>query len=985
METDKHLKTTEKHLRPEADGYPEASADRHIKSEKKGHAQPELAVKDYGIGRQLLIYTLLFAIAALGAYSFYIIGKNVFITAADSGNKGGVTQIIPSYIAVKHIVQGLLAGEGFSAWNWSIGLGSDNWNQFASKLANPFTYLIIAAPEEKIDLSYTLVSVFRQYCVGVAFLFFGRKVKLTGNQNIIGALCYAFSMWMILTIPDQAGFNTAALLFPLLMLGAEKIIDNESPLIFIISVFYFLTAGVVWGYASGIMIVIYFFLRMIMNGSLKDPKKFFGTTGRFMLSGIAGILIASFFVSEILMTMSAATTDTGSGKFAWYTLSKYLAVPKSLYVTSKTGAVSYSGIGLPITGVLLMPMIVRNVFRGRIEALMSVLLLIGTQIPAVCRMFNGFSYPSGRWFYMVAFFTAWAAAACFTVETFRSRLSCIVMELWLLLTGGWMAYRYLVMGRDSRKIMLAVIAGVIFGTAIIFIGHIWGSLSARAAGTKDYGLARGTAIVLIMLITVLDIIEIGVYDSYTHEHKGVPKHAHLGESYEAVMGTSESIMPGIQEKDTDFYRYDRKGGYYGIRTVGAVINSSIALGTRPIYTCFSTAPGTWHEYNKAVGNSTGSYRRTLVDSNDGRAMLDYLMGVKYFIGSPIDPDVERNQRASIYVPYGYGEAEEVGGYELFTNKHCMGLGTSYPQYITESEFNEYPVYLREQVLMQTAVVPDSYAEKLTNVKHASAEDILTDCEELDVAIDTTSDDIQIDLEKGTLNVEDKERAVRVRTGVIENRQLILALENFKLVGLEPREKPGFKIKILFRYPFRGQIRKVWKGTKSEAGGVRSFNDIDSFYVNLGYFEESPDTFKAYLNKNGTYEFDSIKVYSIPMDGYDRNADTLDSRRLEISEWGDDFVKGTMTCEEDSVMYFSILENMGWSIYVDGEKVQKINDVNISFTGAVLPAGEHEVELRYAYPYKYLLYVSTAAGLLLTAAIMVSYLRNKKKRKGQSIA
>ncbi len=962
MATDKHLKT---------------ATDKHLKAEED--RKPEMAVREYGIGRQLLIYTVLFIIAALGAYSFYIIGGSVFITASAGGNKDGVAQIIPSYIAVKHIVQGMLAGEGFSAWNWSIGLGGDNWNQFASKLANPFTYLMIAFPEDKIDLSYTLVSVFRQYCVGVAFLFFGRKVKLTANQNILGALCYAFSMWMILTIPDQAGFNTAALLFPILMLGAEKIIDHESPLVFIIAVFYFLTAGVVWGYASGIMIVFYFFLRMLMKGSLKDPKEFFGTTRRFMLSGIAGVLIASFFVSEILMSMSAATTDTGSGKETWFSLASYMAVPKSLYVTSTTGASSYSGIGLPIVGVLLMPMIVRNVFRGRTEAVMSVLLLAGSQIPAVCRMFNGFSYPSGRWFYMVAFFTAWAAAANFSEETFRSRVSCIVMELWLILTAGWVVYRYMVLGLDSRKIAIAAVAGFMFGTAIIILAHLRAILMDREGGEEAHGLACRTAIVLIMLITVLDIVEIGVYDSYTHDHTGVPGHAHVGESFDAVMGTSESVMTSVQERDDSFYRYDKKGGYYGIRTVGAVINSSIALGSRPVYTCFSTAPNAWHDYNKAVGNCTGNYRRTLVDGNDGRAMLDYLMGVRYFIGSPSDPEITRNQRASLYVPYGYGEKEDIDGYEVFTNRHCMGLGTSYPQYITESEFNEYPVQLREQVLMQAAVVPDSYDGSLGNVKHAAASDIITDNETADIEISTT-EGIEIDAGKGELNVTDTEGIIKIKTGVIEDRQLIVAFENFRRVGLKG-QKAGFKLKTSYKIPFRGEKRTVWKGTKSEAGGVRSFNDIDSFYINLGYFEESPEKFEVHLNKTGAYAFDAIKVYAVPMDGYDRNADILDSHRFEISEWDDDHAEGTMTCAEDSIMYFSILKNKGWHIYVDGKEVERIKDVNISFTGAVLPAGEHAVELRYVYPYKYLLIASTCAGLLITIVLMIRYRRDRKLRKG----
>lgn len=947
------------------------ATDKHLKLEKENTG--------YGFGKQLLFYTLLFVIAALGAYSFYIIGGSVFITADSGGNKDGIAQIMPSYIAVKHIVEDILAGKGFSAWNWSIGLGGDNWNMFASKLANPFTYLIIAFPEDKIDLAYTLVSVFRQFCVGIAFLFFGRKVKLDANQNVLGALCYAFSMWMLMTITDQAGFNTAALLFPLLVLGTEKIIDGESPLVFIVSVFYYLTSGVIWGYASGIMIVFYFFLRMAMNGSLKTPKEFFGTTGRFMLSGIAGVMIASFFVAEILFSMTAATTDTGSGKEMWFSLASYLAVPKSLYMTSTTGASSYSGIGLPIVAVLLMPMIVKGVFKGRTEAVMSVLTLIGSQIPSVCRLFNGFSYPSGRWFYMVAFFTVWAAISNFSVETFRSRISCIVMELWLMLTSGWILYRYMVLEMDSRKIALAAVLGFLFGTAIIILAHVRASLIEREGGTAKYGFACGLAMVLIMLVTVLDIVEIGVFDSFTHDHDGVPGYAYAGESYDAVMNTSESVMPAIQEKDDSFYRYDKKGGYFGIRTVGAVINSSIALGTRPIYTCFSSAPSAWHDFNKTVGNGTGNYRRTLVDGNDGRAMLDYLMGVKYFIGSPSDPSVERNQRASLYVPYGYGEKEDIGGYEVFTNKYCMGLGTTYPQYITETEFNEYPMLVREQVLMQTAVVPDSYDGSLGSVKHAGANDIKTNAEEADIDISATKG-VKIDVDNGSLEVTNKEGFLKIKMGEIEDRQLILAFEDLQREGLADGEKAGFKLKTAYKTQFRGEKRTVWKGTKSEEGGVRSFNDIDSFHINLGYFEQSPDTFEVHLDKTGRYSFDSIKLYTVPMEEYDKNAKILDSRKFEISEWGDDFAKGTISCKEDSVMYFSILRNKGWHIYVDGEEVDRIKDVNISFTGAVLPAGEHEVELKYVYPYRNLLIMSTAAGLLLTIGMMVYYFRKKKQKQ-----
>ena len=234
----------------------------------------------------------------------------------------------------------------------------------------------------------------------------------------------------------------------------------------------------------------------------------------------------------------------------------------------------------------------------------------------------------------------------------------------------------------------------------------------------------------------------------------------------------------------------------------------------------------------------------------------------------------------------------------------------------------------------------------------------------------------------------------IKTEGIENCQLIFALENFRREKISDKElaeltdgyeegpvknKSGFKIKTAHREPFRDSTETVWNGTKSEAGGVRSFNDIDSFYINLGYFENAPESFEVYISNPGIYDFDAIKLYAVPMDGYDKNAGLLDSRKFEISEWGDDYAKGTMSCDQNSIMYFSILRNKGWHIYIDGEEVQKIKDVNISFTGAMIPAGEHQVELKYIYPYLYLLYASTAAGLLMTMAILIVYHRKKRNR------
>lgn len=972
--------------------------------------------KKPGMLKQILVFTIMFLVTAVGAYAFFIIGKSTFLKAASGGNKDGIAQIYPSYVAVKHLVEGLIAGEGFSSWNWSIGLGGENWNMFAAKLANPFTYLIIAAPEDKIDISYTLVAVLKQYCAGLAFMFFGRKVGLDHRQNVMGAMCYAFSMWMMLTATAQSGFDTAAILFPLLVLGTEKIFRKESPLLFILTVFFFMTSGVVWGYAAGIMIVIYYFVRTIVTGELKDMPRFGKTTGVFILSGIAGILIAAAFVAEIVLSMTSATTDTGGVKETWFSLRSYLAVPVALYKASATGATSYSAIGLPIIGVMLMPLMVPGLFKKKPQAFMAVALLIGTQIPFVCRVFNGFSYASGRWFFMVAFFVTWAAIENLTAETFRSGWKCLVMELWVLLTAGWVIIRFFPLGMSDKKTTILAAFGILFATFIVIVGHIKAKEDAKEAEGKEVSksgfirLIRKTAVLLISLAVMADIVQMEMIKTFTHARDGVPGYSYVGEAYEGIMSTPETVIPEIQAADTDFYRSDQVDGYYGIRTTGAKVNENIMFDTRSVYTCFSSAPSAWHEYNKAVGNCAGNYRRTLIASNDNRPMLDYLTGVKYFIGDS-EASKEKKTKASSYVPYGYEQIDDIDGYEVFRNKYCMGLGTAYDQYITESEFFEYPTVVREQVLMQAVVVPDSYAdntEKLGGIKHATKDDINIVLNEVDYDIEARSYcDIDEEAKQITVynlteivdDVEVKNKAtLRITLPEIKNSQVILSFENFcrkdmtyeetqqLLYGKVPEwkdqsfaarvyrksysDEPGFKIEAKVS---QNKVKKAAiLGT-----GVRSFNDLDNYDINLGYYDSLSGRVKVSLNNYGYYTYDDIKVYTIPLDGYEEYAEKLDASSYKIENWDNDYLNGTVTNEEDGILYLSILRNPGWHIYVDGEEVSPIKDVNISFIGAPVPAGTHKVELVYEYPYKPLIIGATAAGILLMLVLVINYYRKRR--------
>ena len=66
----------------------------------------------------------------------------------------------------------------------------------------------------------------------------------------------------------------------------------------------------------------------------------------------------------------------------------------------------------------------------------------------------------------------------------------------------------------------------------------------------------------------------------------------------------------------------------------------------------------------------------------------------------------------------------------------------------------------------------------------------------------------------------------------------------------------------------------------------------------------------------------------------------------VKSYSSDYVKGSVDVESDSILYLSIPRQDNWSVYVDGEKVEKISDVNIAFLGVQIPDGKHSVVLKY---------------------------------------
>lgn len=989
---------------------------------------------DNRMSRQVLRYTILFIITAICTYALFIVLPRTFLSNAD-GNVDGIAQQYPIYSEIKRMIHALLTGGGWESWSWDIGLGDDAFIEFSTRLFNPLTYLVIAFPQKYLDVGFTLMVLIMQYLSGLSFMLLGRKVNFDYRQNITGALCYAFSGWVIQSIMRQGTFLMATILFPLLVLGAEKIIRKESPLVFIAAVAAHVLYSMQWTYIGAIAIVMYFAVRMVLKDHRGDIP---GITGMFIASGIAGIMIPGVVLLDTISRMRATTTASTVESQTLYSVAEYLGMPTGFFMTTPTTE-AYTVLGIPSVCVILLPLIVKSIRRKSTPAVMTAILLVLSLLPITGRVFNGFSYSVGRWYYVLAFFMIWSAMEWYRPETFRNEEAADaaadsagkaraglasmlhgvpgIMTYWMLGLAVWgLGVCWLLLGIIDLTGAASIVMGTLTGLLLIRLLSIGGledpaALSSEGAagnaGSGSPGFYGGTKRnrLLITMMIVAGIVSYVNTELFPGLGESIHTLCQVGRIERDFSDSTQRVGPAVQAEDPAFYRIDQVDGYTDARIARVRANENMYWGNRSVYTYLSTMESRWHDWCRLAGNNAGYFDRTTVYSNDNREGLDFLTGVKYFLGD----STTKKPGANDYAAYGYTPYKEIDGVQVLVNKYCMGLGTAFDKYITESELEEYTPLEREQVMLQAAVISDEDAAKIgadAPVQHAAAGDIKTDVRVTEVGL---SDFDNIDAEgltaagsgyagnKGGTLIVHKDATFSIDLPQTEKARVMIAFEGWT------RDKSDFDTDLALRgKEFKGNplahavqaasyednekfklelsYGNIVKAAQMRKGKNQGYSDVKDFYVNLGYFDSISGKIKVDIDRPGVYHFDSVRAYIVPMDIYDEAAPKLEAASVSIDSFDGREVRGTVEAAEPSVLYFSVIDQPGWKLYIDGQETERLSRVDTAFMGAVLPAGNHDIELRYRTPFMLQGGCLTLAGLLIAALLT---LRTRSKSRLQS--
>ena len=278
---------------------------------QKGHALQTLLLA-LGISTVIFLPFIIFD----GGYFIYYGDFNV--------------QQIPFYKLAHEAVR---SGDIF--WSWYTDLGANFIGSYSFYLLfSPFFWLTLPFPTSWIPFFMAPLLILKTGFAAFFAYFYIKRFVRDSRYAVIGSLLYAFSGWMAFNIFFNH-FHDVAVFFPLLLLGLEKLVIDDSKVFFAVAVLINALVNY-WFFIGEVVFVIIYFIIRLTDKSFRFRLNFLKIVqiaGEAVL-GTVGASVALIPSAMVLMGNPRTTADellTGWDVWLYWHEQRPWAIVQSLF------------------------------------------------------------------------------------------------------------------------------------------------------------------------------------------------------------------------------------------------------------------------------------------------------------------------------------------------------------------------------------------------------------------------------------------------------------------------------------------------------------------------------------------------------------------------------------------------------------------------------------------------------------------------------
>ncbi|SNU07149.1 Uncharacterized membrane protein YfhO [Lachnospiraceae bacterium] len=829
-------------------------------------------------------------------------------------------QIYPM-LAVLH--DKLRSGESLFYY-WNSGLGGDFLPTYFYYISSPLNLLVYFIDKSDIDgFICILVAVKTIISSGTFGYFLSRKNGFVCNSVFYVALscAYALSNYMSGYYLDLMWLDTI-MVFPLIILGYNRMIKEHKPMLYIISLAYSLFCNYYISYIVCVFLIIWFLI-----DDHKSPKNFFFNGLRFALFSIlSAAMVAVPLITSYIGITKTISNDESIVSHSWY--GNIFFVLRNVFIFSNPISTSY----LPnvanlycgsfcILFVFSYIFIKNGNFLSKVKRLCLLILLIISMNETVLNfIWHGFHIQ----------------------HSVPNRFSFLYIFLVLLISSEVFDF---LSDKKSVKEALPTIIGTGFSLVFSFVSYFF----------VDYDSFLSSHHVLLLSLVLFFLYEILLLSQFSREQ--IKK---LGRIIISVLMLLEilinavfsykisldqlsfanefinyfdSIISHVETNDDEmFYRsevadgvIDNENAYHGIKGIGS-FNSTSNKDFNVFLYFFGH-----HTWKNRIHNSQIS------------EYINSICGVKYIYS------IEANKDYDDFLSYNVVYREN--SIKVIKNEDALSLGFGVSNRIRDYKL-DYVYDLEEEIngfVQKTAIEKDIIKEIIPNY---------------DVSV------YGCEIENGDkdyLNFKYK------NLGNEKNIVISYIVEDDGQYYMDTRENN----EDMITYKVNDEIirQSIWLTNGiSRLGKLKKGDKVELII--------SDNTGKSYQANDNISEV-NVFTYIIDEKAVHEYAESLKHNQLQLKAFSDAEFSGSVNLDKDQLLFLSIPYDKGWHVYENGKeiKTEKLAD---TFLGVDLGEGNHELTFKFVPEGLYIsLFISVVAWISFIILIVLMKRQYQKKQTGES--
>lgn len=821
------------------------------------------------------------------------------------------------YVNYLGYVNRVLKGQENILFSLEKGLGGNMMGSWGWFLLNPFFVLFAFADISNYVQVYTYVSVLNFCLCGLTMYILLSDIYGHKTSNLLFSTSYALNGFLVANV-FQMNFFTGVATLPLMVLGLKRILEDRSPVIYILSLSYSLLTNFYFGFMLCVASFLIFAVFFIADRETFTNKKTIAL--KYVISSLLAGLLSSVVWLPAVLSLRGGRLDQSIA----YAITMRENMPfLDMFSKLFTGANTTSELsnGLP------------NIFVGILPVVLTVLFFLNKKISTRQKVITAILLIT----YLLSFYVSVFNIAMHggTVTNWFNYRDSFVFSF-LLLMAAAKEWQYITEEpKENLKkaaIILVVVVLVVFsrqfeyvtGTAVLI------DFAILAVMFAAYWMHRTDPVKnpkRIFESVILVLVCLNLFINYEFCTKNIMEWEKTESEYQDVVVPVSVLVDAVHNTDDSFYRMEigeqRSGtlgndpmlyGYYGVGHGGSddrdfVRNALSKLGV--------------HRYNMRNYYGKGI-----------TAATDTLLGLKYLISKEDLTEVKR-----------YEKLAGIGEWALYRNADALPVSFVANRKINEVETELSDVFenLNNTWSAMTGIEEDLFVEE-NNISFLSYNTIdPVEMSSADAKLITASRD-------ASLKKEEIENSAKTAA---ENTDNSSSASKTKSAD-EPtegtlKERPEQMNYIMF----------TW--TASRDGAVYTYNrsgmteNDGSLLPSLNYegYHHKGDTITGYLPVTGgfatKYLLEEVagrfRAAYADADVLSKMSKTILSRPSEIEKIKDSHLRGSFTAEPGQELMFTIPYDEGWTLTIDGKKTE-IKQVLGVFMAADVEPGEHTYEMRF---------------------------------------